>query len=81
MDELDAHQREVPESHKFDRLILCSLARLTQILQRMIRAKLEDDSPNEKLEKLHAEHRLESETLESLLLQRSRIKSETGSTE
>jgi hypothetical protein len=54
---------------ELDKLILFSLARLTQILHQMIRAGLDQETASTSMEGLRVEHHLECATLESLLIE------------
>jgi hypothetical protein len=57
------------ERNELDKSILLSLARLTQILHRMIRISLDGDPESASAKDLKLEHHLECGTLESLLAQ------------
>jgi hypothetical protein len=58
-----------PDRSELDKLILFSLARLTQILHQMIRAGLDEETASACMQGLRVEHHLECATLESLLIQ------------
>jgi hypothetical protein len=58
------------ERNQLDTMILLSLARLTQILQRMIRESLQSgEAASAPMQSLKVEHHLECATMEALLIQ------------